>query len=209
MVADGLRNATALDAIEERLTALDAREIGAVDDSGARAAIRDVGADLHLLRDSLRMELLVVDAELERLAEIIDDVAGGVGGADPSGPLSEEEEPRWVVLSADHEPGVRFSALVRLGRTRTDRSVQASLARLEDVDPSVVWQALRNLASFRERAAAAVVVPLLEHDSAAVRGAALDALLRLGAPADSGYDPVGPIQERNAAAAVLQRWADE
>jgi HEAT repeat protein len=114
-----------------------------------------------------------------------------------------------VVLSSDPEPGVRFSALVRLGRARTDRSVQASLARLDDPASEVVWQALRNLGGFRDRGTAPAIARMLDHPAAVVRGAALQALLRIGAPTDSGYDPAGPPGERAPAAERLRAWADE
>jgi hypothetical protein len=208
-LADTVRTVSHLESVVARIEALEARTEIVAEDAGAREAIGDVASDLLLLRDSLRLELMVVDAELVRLAEIIDEVAGGIGGPDPSGPLSEEEEPRWVVLAGDPEPGVRFSALVRLGRARTDRSVQASVARLDDDAPEVVWQALRNLGSFRERATAPRIARLLGHDAAVVRGAALEALLRMGAPADTGYDPVGSEDTRTAAAARLRSWAND
>jgi len=207
---ENARHVASLAAISERLDALEARPVdGGAEDATARASVAAVAEDLGPLRDALRNELMVIDDELARLGEIVEDVAGGVGGADPAGPLSPEDEPRWVVLSADPEPGVRFSALVRLGRARTDRSVQASIARLDDPEDEVVWQALRNLGQFRERAAAAQVAALLTHGSPVVRAAAYDALLRMGAPGDSGYDPVGAADERERAAEKLRAWAEE
>lgn len=198
-----------LQALDARVATLAAAPRGPMEDAGARAALHDLASDVELLRDSVRMELMVVDAELERLADVIDDVAGGLGGPDPAGPLTPEAEPRWVVLAGDPEPGVRFSALVRLGRSRTDRSVQASLSRLDDDAPQVVWQALRNLGAFRSREAAPRVARLLGHESPIVRSAAHETLLRLGAPDDTGYDPVADPGDRAAAAARLRAWAEE
>ncbi len=209
LVTESLRQATSRAALAARLDALEQRGTGTPVDPGARRAVQDIAADLVLLRDSLRLELMAVDSELQRLTEIIDEVAGGMDGPDPSGPLTPEEEPRWVVLSADPEPGVRFSALVRLGRARTERSVQASLARLRDPAAEVVWQAACNLGAFRERGAAPQIARLLSHPAAVVRAAAYAALLRLGAPPDTGYAAVAPEADRATAAERLRAWAEE
>jgi HEAT repeat protein len=150
-----------------------------------------------------------VDAELRRLTTLIDGVAGGPGGPDPTGPLPEEDEPRFVVRAADADPGVRFSALVRLGRRRSDRSVQVSLARLDDPDDSVVWIAVHNLGGFRERDAAPEIAALLDHPAALVRQKAHDTLVRLGAPADTGFEALDSPEVRELAAARLRSWADE
>ena len=76
------------------------------------------------------------------------------------------------------------------GRRRSDRSVRASRERLQDEEPIVAWQALRNLGAFEERAAARDVARLLDHEATVVRAAAAAALVRMGAPDDTGYDPI-------------------
>ena len=204
-----VRHASLIAGLDERLSAVEARPAAAPQDAEARAAARVIAADLAHLQAAVRLELLSVDAELQRLTTIIDEVAGGLGGPDPAGPLPEEDEPRFVVLSADPDPGVRFSALVRLGRRRSDRSVQASLARLDDRDATVVWIALHNLGGFRERAAVVRVVGLLAHSAALVRQKSYDTLVSLGAPSDTGFDALAPDAERVAATQRLRAWADE
>jgi HEAT repeat protein len=204
-----VRHADALAGLDARLRALEDRPSAAPIDVDARAGVETVAAQLVSLRDALRLELVAVDAELHRLTTIVDVLAGGQAAVDPAGPLPEEDEPRFVVRSGDPDPGVRFSALVRLGRRRSDRSVQASLARLDDEDDKVVWIALGNLGAFREREAAGEIVLLLDHPSALVRQKAHATLVRLGAPADTGFDALDPPEVRELAAAVLRAWADE
>ena len=209
LVALSARYVSSVERTDERLAAIEARLALPVEDAAVRAALEAAVEDLHVLRDSVRYELSAVDDELGRLADQIEDVAGSSEGLDPTAPLHDAEEPRHVVLSADPDPGVRFSALVRLGRRRTDRSLQASIARLEDPSERVVWAALRNLGAFREPSTAPDVAALLAHERAVVRTAAFDALRTMGAPRDIGYDPVLPAEEREPAEAQLRAWAAE
>ncbi len=173
-----------------------------------RPALEALARDLELLRDSVRFELVAVDEELTRIRAALQMVSGALGEGDATGPLSADEEPRWVIRAADPDPGVRFSALVRLGRKRTDRSVRASRDRLSDVDAMVVWQAIRNLSVFRERSAAPEIAQGLDHDKAIVREIAFEALLRLGAPTDIEFESVAPPAERVDAVRRLREWAD-
>lgn len=205
------RSETARIEIAERLGGVEARLQALGETVGGEAAtaksVEVIARDLRSLRDALRFELRAVDEELRRVSEAVSEVAGSDTGQN-GGPLTPEQEPRWVVRSVDADPGVRFSALVRLGRRRTDRSVRASRERLHDDAPIVVWQALRNLGAFEERAAARDVARLLEHEQPVIRSAAAVTLVRLGAPADTGYDPIADPAERQGPAQVLRDWAN-
>ncbi len=194
--------------LSDRVRALEEAPRSA-NDPEARAALERLAHDLAALREGVRLDLSAADAELARLGAVVEEISGGMGGPDPSAPLTEADEPRWVVRAADPDPGVRFSALVRLGRARTERSVQASLVALDDAQDLVAWQAVRNLGSFRERGAARVVARLLGHASPLLRLAAYEALVQMGAPADTGFDPLGDAASRARAAAALAAWADE
>jgi len=124
-------------------------------------------------------------------------------------PPTEEEAGEWVTLArGDPDPGRRFSALSMLGRSRTDRSVHASIEALQDPSELVVWQALRNLGRFQERAAARDVVPNLKHASVAVRAAAYEALRRMGAP-DVSFDAADLEEHRRGPAETLERWVEQ
>jgi len=204
-----VRHADLLATLDARLEAVESGPAEGAVDAEARAASRALAVDMAKLRDALELELETVDAELRRLGSIFDEFAGDRGGPDPTDPLSEEDEPRYVVRSSDPDVGVRFSALVRLGRRRSDRSVQASLARLGDPDAIVIWIAVHNLGGFGERGAAPEIAQLLSHASALVRQESHAALLRLGAPADTGFDPLAPSEIREIAAATLRSWADQ
>ncbi len=203
------RHLTALARVEARVDGLTARLSEPTEDTAARQALTHLSADLRLVRDAVRMEIRTLDEELRRLAEAVAEVADAGGGSDPAGPLGEDEEPRWVVLASDPDPGVRFSALVRLGRRRSDRSVGVSVARLRDPAESVIWAALRNLGAFHERGAAAAVADLLAHETPLLRLTAHETLLQIGLPSDLAFDPLGDADTRAAQAIAIRAWADE
>lgn len=207
-----------IDALGERLTAIEARlavaEAGwrTVADrpasaSGADEDVRALALDLRALREWTEKELKAADEQFADLRRRIDDV-NAPPDSSPDAPLTPEEEDRWTTLSRDADAGVRFSALHRLGRFRTERSVRVSVERLADETPKVVWLALRNLGRFREVAAAGDVAKLLDHADAEVRAAAHSALLDMGAPKDTGFDASAPADKRRAAAAALRAWAE-
>jgi len=195
-------------AVDARLDVLMARLTGAAQSGSAeelRQAIEQTNDSLRALRDAVRFELAAVDVHVHRMREALD-----VPATEPAaigGPLDERDESRWVVLASDPDPGVRFSSLALLGRRKSDRSVAASRAALGDEEPMVTWQALRNVAAFGDRQAAPDVAALLVHDQAVVRAAAHDALVRVGAPADTAYDPVGTESANADAVARLSEWA--
>jgi HEAT repeat protein len=176
----------------------------------ADADVRTVADDLKRLRDDLHGELVVVDARLADLRRRIDEAGAAPAAATAvrDAAPSPEDEDRWITRARDSDPGVRFSALSRLGRVRTDRAVQVSVERLADDDVEVVWQAVRNLGQFRERDAAAQVAALLDHAEAVVRAAAHDALVAMGAPKDVGFDATAPAEKRKPAADKLKHWAE-
>jgi HEAT repeat protein len=198
-------------AIEARLTVAEAGWKAAADrpataaggDDGARALAQDIRA----LHEWAEKELRSVDEQFADLRRRIDDM-NAPPAVSPDTPPTTEEEDRWTTLARDADGGVRFSALQRLGRFRTDRSVHVSIERLSDEDPKVVWQALRNLGRFREAAAASEVAGLLEHAESVVRAAAYAALLDMGAPKDTGFDASATGDKRKAAAAALRAWAE-
>ena len=172
------------------------------------AEIRAVADDLRRLRDDLRGELLVVDARLADLRRRMDEAGAAPATPGRDAPPSQDDEDRWVTRTRDSDAGVRFSALSRLGRVRTERAVQVAIERLGDDDVEVVWQAVRNLGQFRERDAAAQVAPLLDHAEAVVRAAAHEALVAMGAPKDTGFDATASAEKRRAAAEKLKKWAE-
>jgi len=192
-----------LRAVEEKLAAAASAPAAS---SAGRAELQAVAEDMRALRDAFAAELKKVDARLFELRRRIDEQ--NAPRAPREGPLSEEEENRWAVAARDPDPGMRFSALTMLGRGRTERSVNLSIDRLSDEDPEVVWVALLNLGRFKERAAAALVAPLLDHAAREVRAAAYDALLAMGAPRDTGYNPVEKPEKRKAAEDALKKWAE-
>jgi hypothetical protein len=198
-----------LDVLEERLVAAESHP-------DATDALTALGTDVNLLRDDVRAQLLLVDETLrlhaERLDQLVEDAlrpGGRTVVLDRE--LTDEERERWAALLAKDttDIGGRFSALVVLGRHRSDRGVQAALQRVLDPDehPRVLWQALRNLGKFKERATAVAVARLLDHEELVVRSAANWALLAMGAP-DEGFDPVAAAEERAGPAAALREWAE-
>ena len=196
--------------LEARLAAVEAeRKSAAGQAAGAGAEdLRAVAQDLRALREWIEAELKAADEQLADLRRRIDD-ANSPPVASSDTPPTTEEEDRWTTLARDADGGVRFSALQRLGRVRTDRSAHVSVECLGDEDPKVVWQALRNLGRFREIAAAAEVAALLGHAEAVVRMAAYTALVEMGAPKDTGFDdPYTSADKRKAAAAALRAWAE-
>ena len=207
-----------MDGLGARLTSIDGRLAEAEaawrrlaeQPASATAAedVRAVAQDLRALREWLDAELNAVNEQFADVRRRVDD-ANAPPDSSPDAPLSPEEEDRWTTLSRDADAGVRFSALHRLGRLRTERSVHVSVERLADETPKVVWQALRNLGRFREVAAAGDVAQLLEHTDAEVRAAAHAALVDMGAPKDTGFDdPAASAEKRKQAAAALKEWAE-
>jgi hypothetical protein len=201
----------------ERLAKLVAR-LEAAEGAGAAGAPGDpvaeslaaLAEDLRALRDALRRDLGSVESRLIELERRVADAEAllPVRRADERAPPTEEEEAVWVNLAQDPDPLRRFSALARLGRTRTDRSVRASVEALADGDERVLWQALRNLGGFSERAAARDAAALLDHPLTVVRAASSDALRRMGAP-DSGFDATASPEKRRAPSQALRSWAAE
>ena len=197
-----------------RLAELEGRVSEMAAAQGARPdtapALEALAADLRELRDAVERELGVVDERLALNSRRVDEVAAAVGllgGPGAAEPLTEDEEGIWVTIAKDADPLRRFSALVTLGRRKTDRAVRVSMEALRDDDVRVVWQAARNLRSFREPAAAQDLAGLLDHEEVEVRKQAYEALLALGAPADTGYSPVAPADDRRDGTALLARWA--
>lgn len=202
--------------MRSRLTSLEARLIAAESEWNSAAAhpagvggqdVRAVAQDVRALREWIEAELKAADVQFADLRRRIDD-ANAPPVVSPDTPPTTEEEDRWTTLARDADGGVRFSALQRLGRVRTERSVHVSIECLADEDAKVVWQALRNLGRFREVAAASEVAALLDHAESVVRAAAYGALLDMAAPKDSGFDPSAPADKRKAAAAALRAWAE-
>jgi HEAT repeat protein len=206
-----------LDALAGRVASLEARladgesrwksvaeRPAAADDERVRA----LAQDLRALREWAEGELKAVDAQFDAVGRRIDD-ANAPFAASADAPLTPEEEDRWATLARDTDGGVRFSALQKLGRMRTDRSVHASVERLADDDPKVVWQALRNLGKFREADTAPQVAVALDHAESVVRTAAYAALLDMGAPKDTGFDAnETSAEKRKPAVAALKAWAE-
>lgn len=217
-----------LDVLQAHVTSVDTRlavaEAGwqAAAEKWAAAAARDdaspnpaermrvLAEDVRALRDAVRGELQHVEARLADLRRRVDDAGAGPGdsGSAAQGPPSQEDEDRWTTLARDSDAGVRFSALSRLGRARTERSVQVSIDRLGDDDAEVAWQAIRNLGQFRERDAASQVAAFLDHEDVVLRAAAHDALVLMGAPRDTGFDATDSAAKRKAAAEALRHWAE-
>lgn len=206
----------ALRVAQERLAAAEARVTALEGRADASQALEALAADLTQLRDDVRAELELVDGSLRVLSDRVDrvlesgQVVSGAAMAALEGELTEEERQVWAALSRDSaDPGQRFSALVVLGRHKSDDGIQAAVERLEDTAEVavVLWQALRNLGEFKERSAAVAVARLLEHDEAVVRAAAFKALAKMGAP-DPGFDPVAKQEDRAESSARLRAWAE-
>ena len=220
-----------LDDLKVRVAALDARVVAAetgwltvasrvaawerraaeTPESAQEAAA--LAEDLRKLRDWMRAELSSVESRLADVRRRIDDATSAPPrGAGPAGPLTPEEEEGWATFARERDPGVRFSALVHLGQTRTDRAVQVAVERLADEDEEVLRQAIRNLGAFRERDAAPQVAERLDHPRPIIRAAARDALVAMGAPKEVLFDPIVAPDKRSdavrAAAEALRRWAD-
>jgi HEAT repeat protein len=196
-------------ALDAELRALDQRVAAAHATPPSSAGVEQIAAvakDLKDLRDALAAELSKVEARLADIRRRVDEQNAPRPTRD--GPLSEEEENDWAARARDADPGVRFSALTLLGRKRTERSVHVSVELLLDEESEVVWQALRNLGRFKERAEAKAVAALLGHADVAVRAAAFDALLAMGAPKDTGFDALASPDARKSAAEKLKKWAE-
>lgn len=175
---------------------------------------RALADDVRRLRDATARDLRAADARIEDLERRVDELTSLVALsplATPSAadaPPTAEEEAAWVNLAQDTDPMRRFSALAKLGRARSDRSVRASIEALRDPSELVVWQAARNLGRFGERSSARELAQLLQSDAVSVRHAAHEALRLLGAP-DAGFDPSALPEERRSAADAIARWAAE
>jgi HEAT repeat protein len=195
------------DALAARVAELERKAAAGAEAAQLKALLEDSKA----LRESVARELAAVDARLADLRRRIDE-ATSAQDPDRKGPLTPEDEDRWVTATRDVNAGVRYSALYRLGQKRTDRAVQVAVERLTDEDEEVARQAVKNLGAFKERDAAARVAPLLDHAKASVRAAVRDALVQMGAPAESAFDPVPSPEKRDAAqkaaAAKLRAWAE-
>lgn len=205
------RHADAVAAVARRVEALETAVAAraAPDADDVAAALRDLAADLQALRDAVARDLGNADARLsdiERRISGLQELAAIAPPAPRRGPLSEEEEGFWYTVAGDADPYRRFSALNILGRTRTDRSVRASLDGLHDPHDLVVCQAAKNLGSFGERSAARELAALLADARANVRHAAHEALRALGAP-ETGFDPSALSAQRSEATRRLQAWA--
>lgn len=217
-----------LDVIQEHVISVDTRlavsqagwqaaldRMAAIEATGTESPhaieeIRAVAQDLKSIRDALVGELRVLDARIGDLRRRLGDAGSQSGPAtvSPDTPPTQEDVDRWATLARDADAGIRFSALSRLGRFRTERSVQLSVERLSDDDVEVVWQAVRNLGRFRERDAAAQIAPLLHHGEAVIRDAAHQALMAMGAPKDTEFTATASPEKRKAAADALKRWAE-
>lgn len=197
--------------VVRRLTALEASVAASASAASAedvQRALAATAADLAALRDAVRRDLVAADERLASLEGRVRDLEAATGAAASAGAPSDADEAQWVNLARDPDPLRRFSALTQLGRLRTDRSIRCSREALADTEERVVWQALRNLAAYGDRAVASEVVPLLEHGAAAVRQQAHDTLRALGAPRTE-FSAVAPKDVRAAAVEVLRRWALE
>ena len=171
--------------------------------------LRAIAEDLAGLRDAVRGELRVVDARLNDLRRRIDELAAP-GTAPVGGQLTPDEEGRWATFSKSTDAGTRFSALVRLANSNTERSIAVAVERLSvDTDIEVVWQAIRNLGQFKAKDEASHVAPFLEHQDAVLRAAAYEALRRMGAPTDIHFEATESPEKRKPAAEQLRRWADQ
>ncbi len=213
LLRDAAVDLTTRDAILGRIAALEQSVIAAgsaADREEARAAFAALAADVKALGASLQEDLRTADARLAAVEGRVRDLEAisGASSASASGPLSEEEEALWATDARSPDAMRRFSALVKLGRTRSDRSVACAMNALSDEDERVAWQALRNLGSFKERAAAREVAALLDHPTSVLRLAASQALARMGADV-AVFDAAASPAKRREAAEALQRWAAE
>lgn len=213
ILGDAAVDLAARDAIIERIASLERAAIAAgsaADRDEARAALAALAADVKSLAAALQEDLRTADARLAAIEGRVRDLEAlsGATSAASSGPLSEEEEALWVTDARSPDPMRRFSALVKLGRTRSDRSVASAMNALSDEDERVAWQALRNLGGFKERAAAREVAALLDHPTSVLRLAASQALARMGADV-AAFDAAASPAKRREAAEALQRWAAE
>ena len=119
--------------------------------------------------------------------------------------LSEAEEAEQLARLDDANAGARFEALWILQRGGGGDARKAAVKGLADPEDSVRWQAavLARVLSVKE--AAPALVDCLSYPSAAVRSAAIEALVALEGE-DLGYDPLDP-SERSRSEAV-QRWVE-
>ena len=182
----------------------------AADRDSTRRAVGAVAEDLKLLAAALRADLHAADqrlAGLESRSRELELTVGATVGAAP-GPLSDEDEAVWVTTARNEDPLRRFSALVRLSRRRSERSVQSATEALRDSDERVVWQAVRNLSGFQERGALRDIAPRLDHPATIVRQAAFEALTSMGAP-NLSYDPAATAATRRADTELLKKWVSE
>lgn len=213
LLRDAAVDLAARDAILGRIAALEQTVIAAAsaaDREEARAAFAALAADVTTLGATLQDDLRTADARLAAIEGRVRDLEAisGATSASASGPLSEEEEALWVTDARSPDPMRRFSALVKLGRTRSDRSVSCAVNALSDEDERVAWQALRNLGAFKERGAAREVAALLDHPTSVLRLAASQALARMGAEV-AAFDAAASPAKRRETAEALQRWAAE
>jgi hypothetical protein len=213
ILRDAATDLAGRDAVLGRIAALEravAASGSAADREEARAALAALAEDLRTLGAGLHADLRAADTRLGAVEGRVRDLEAlsGAAAAATSGPLTEDEEAFWVTDARSPDPMRRFSALVKLGRTRSDRSVACATEALADPDERVAWQAVRNLGTFRERAAARDVAALLDHPASVLRLAAAQALATMGAPATS-FDPAAAAPRRREAADALRRWAAE
>jgi hypothetical protein len=203
--------AASVAALSARLDALEAsaRAEGGTGSAELAAAVRGLGEDVAKLRDAVARDLRQADLRIGELERRVDQLAALAALAPPPpGPRTptEEDEAAWLNLARDADPLRRFSALAMLGRVGTDRSVRASTEALHDSSEIVVWQAVRNLGAYGDRSAARDLAALLRHEAVAVRHAAHEALVKLGAP-DAHYVASDPPDTRRAATETIERWA--
>lgn len=112
----------------------------------------------------------------------------------------------WLDALGDDDAGVRFSAVVELGRLRSLRAVPPlGEALVSDPDPYVREQAARTLAVFRERGAGRWLVQALEDPAETVALEAAATLQKL-ARKNFGFTEKASKSERKAALSKWEEW---
>jgi hypothetical protein len=194
---------------------------------GLRELATRQSTEFTAFEGELRKEMRGIARSVETVAGRLDDLAAAIravksrvaaaeagpaapapdaasGGAPPAKAAPGLDLASWLPLLDDDDPGVRFSALVKLEGSRDERVEKRTREMLEDADPDIRVQAARMVGARHDLRAVPALTKLLEDDNLQVRSVAYDALRGIAGPIE-GYDPMDPAEAR---AAALKPWLE-
>ncbi len=146
-----------------------------------------------------------VERSLATVLDTLEGVRREVTALQGNPPLTEEEERAALERLREPNAGARFEALWILQRGSGAAARQAAVLGLDDPEDGVRYQAAILARELGVREAVPALVRCLSCPGAAVRSAALEALVALEGT-DLGFDPLDPSEESRSEA--IHRWEE-